>query len=333
MNQGSRVTRLLKIVQLLQSGRDVEPDRLATTLKVSKRTVFRDLKVLDEAGVGFRFSRRTQAYAPREEPLLPPTHLTPAEALALLTLIRQGLAQRSTPSPRDAASAAMKLESLLPRRLQDYCGPMLARTEFLPSQESRADTAADRLLYFQRAIALGLKVEAEYHSLSPREVVTSVLHAYRLFHAQRGWYLIAFSEHHGQTRMFKLNRFTRLKSTQEEYKVDPAFSLEAYLGSAWSLIREDQTHLVQVRFEPMVADNVAEIRWHAGQRVRRQPDGGIIFEVDVDGLREISWWILGYGDQATVLEPPELREMIAERVRGMAERYGISVASAAVRGA
>ena len=51
----------------------------------------------------------------------------------------------------------------------------------------------------------------------------------------------------------------------------------------------------------------------------------------VEGLREISWWILGYGDQAEVLEPRELRNMVADRVRGMAATYGITELSPPVK--
>jgi proteasome accessory factor B len=43
--------------------------------------------------------------------------------------------------------------------------------------------------------------------------------------------------------------------------------------------------------------------------------------VTVSGLSEIMWWILGYGDQAEVLEPPELRKRIREHAGRMAERY------------
>ena len=45
--------------------------------------------------------------------------------------------------------------------------------------------------------------------------------------------------------------------------------------------------------------------------------------VTVEGIREIAWWILGYGDQAEVIEPKELRVLIANRVRGMASIYGM----------
>jgi len=79
---------------------------------------------------------------------------------------------------------------------------------------------------------------------------------------------------------------------------------------------------VVVRFSKLVAQNVAEVHWHKTQRVALRDDGSADFHVTVSGLNEISWWILGYGDQAEVIEPPELRQLIAERAKRMAEKYG-----------
>ena len=76
-----------------------------------------------------------------------------------------------------------------------------------------------------------------------------------------------------------------------------------------------------VRFGRQVAQNVAEVTWHKTQQLQFNADGTLDFRVTVSGLNEISWWILGYGDQAEVLEPPELRKMIAERIKRMAKMY------------
>ena len=76
-----------------------------------------------------------------------------------------------------------------------------------------------------------------------------------------------------------------------------------------------------MRFSPLVAQNVAEVAWHKTQRVEERPDGSIDFHVRVSGIGEISWWILGYGDQAEVLKPARLRQLIAERAGRMMEMY------------
>ena len=61
--------------------------------------------------------------------------------------------------------------------------------------------------------------------------------------------------------------------------------------------------------------------WHKTQRTTYEEDGSLLFEVDVDGIGEISWWIMGYGAEAEVLEPPQLRERMAKHVARLADTY------------
>ena len=143
--------------------------------------------------------------------------------------------------------------------------------------------------------------------------------------SRRSWYVIGRSSLHRDVRTFHLGRILESTATDDTFKPPPRFSAAKHLGLAWHLIREPEKKArVVVRFKPLVASNVAEVTWHPTQQVDHLEDGSIDFSVTVEGLREISWWILGYGDQAEVLEPRELREMIAERVQGMAATYGIA---------
>ena len=61
--------------------------------------------------------------------------------------------------------------------------------------------------------------------------------------------------------------------------------------------------------------------WHKTQRLESLEDGTLDFHVTVSGLNEISWWILGYGDQAEVLQPVQLREMIAAHAARLVTTY------------
>jgi predicted DNA-binding transcriptional regulator YafY len=71
----------------------------------------------------------------------------------------------------------------------------------------------------------------------------------------------------------------------------------------------------------MVARNVAEVIWHKTQKLVHRDDGSLDFQVRVSGLNEISWWILGYGDQAEVIKPARLRQLIAKRVARVVDIY------------
>jgi predicted DNA-binding transcriptional regulator YafY len=77
----------------------------------------------------------------------------------------------------------------------------------------------------------------------------------------------------------------------------------------------------KLRFSPKVAGNVAEVLWHRTQKLTKHKDGSITFEADVDGLGEISWWVIGYADNVEVLEPKELRKKVGQMAKRTAKIY------------
>ena len=83
------------------------------------------------------------------------------------------------------------------------------------------------------------------------------------------------------------------------------------------MIPEGKIYNIKLRFLPMVANNVAEVQWHSTQKVTHNSDGSATIEFRVDGLREIAWWILGYGDQVQVLAPKALRNNVLETAKNM----------------
>ena len=116
------------------------------------------------------------------------------------------------------------------------------------------------------------------------------------------------------------------------YRIPSRFSIDRYLRNAWHLIAErGRDRRVVVRFQPMVAQNVSEVLWHKTQKLTFNEDGTLDFEVTVSGLDEISWWILGYGDQAVVQEPEILRVTVASHAKNMVRHYEHGVSSPVAR--
>ncbi len=123
-------------------------------------------------------------------------------------------------------------------------------------------------------------------------------------------------------RTFNLSRIESLETLAERFTVPRSFSIERHFRNTWLLIPGDGADdRVVIRFKPLVAKNVGEVIWHKTQQLEFQTDGSLLFKAQVTGLGEIMWWILGYGDQAEVLEPRELREMVAKRVKNLAAMY------------
>jgi proteasome accessory factor B len=102
----------------------------------------------------------------------------------------------------------------------------------------------------------------------------------------------------------------------------PEGGIEASLRRAWDIIADQPEARVVLRFAPSVAGRVGEATWHATQQVEHEPDGSLRWSATVAGTIEIRLWILSWGDEVEVLEPPELREDVASTWRRALERYG-----------
>jgi len=316
-----RIERLLKLLQVLQAGQPVSGEELSRAIGVSRRTVFRDLELLSRAGLPFLFDRSTGRYVAERTTLLPPVTLTHAEAIALMLAAKNMVSRPLIPETRATASAAAKLESMLPAAMLDHLGPIFERTEFRQGPFSHPSALSDTLPILQSALARRRKIHVRYDSLLDRAVLDLVLHPYRLAYIHRAWYLIGRNDEDREYRTYKVERFLQLQILAQGFRADPEFNLERYFGNAWLMIRGDRPYHVRIRFLPKVAGNIEEVVWHKTQRTSFAPDGSLIFEVDVDGLDEISWWVLGYGDQAIVLDPPELRMRILGHARSMTAHY------------
>jgi len=331
-----RVERLLKLIQAMQAGREYRVEELARLAAVSRRTVFRDLGLLQRAGMPYRYCRKTHRYWTEQAAVLPPVSLSPGEALSLLLAVRQHLYSGVAADAQVAASAALKLESMLPRVVQDYCQPRLRHMDVRPDPASDAESIADMLAILQSALLRTRKLYLRYDSYAERRQIEGRLSPYRLAYIHRGWYVIGRLERTDGSAaklpgagksarrplLFKVERIIDMKPLSDTYRADPGFSLDEYFGNAWLMVRGERSYHVKVRFLPLVAGNVQEVLWHKTQQTQYERDGSLLFEVDVDGIDEIAWWVLGYGDQAQVLEPLELRARMAEHAARMAEYYG-----------
>jgi proteasome accessory factor B len=335
----------MQIITTLSTGRGYTIAELSQLFGVSRRTLFRDLKEIQSIGVVPQCSRTNQATAsaPRgqakfaevrsrkggytvasspENGLMPPVNLNLQEALGLLLLAHKLRGQLQLPFKHSALMAALKIESSLPPRIRRFCEHALAKISAKASAQALAPSVPGLDGVFsdlQSALAQRRKVYIRYDSLFDGGAVDCNLSPYHLFYNQRAWYVIGHSSAHKMVRTFKLNRIKEATILDDKFTEGDNFDLAEYLGRAWSMIPEGRIFNVRLKFTPKVANNVAEVQWHSTQKVVREADGSAIIEFRVDGLGEITWWILGYGDQVEVLAPLSLRSKVAEIARRMAE--------------
>jgi predicted DNA-binding transcriptional regulator YafY len=310
------------LIGLLQGGRGYNTNALALACGVTRRTIFRDLDLLRLLGVPLRFDEQQQGYRIPGACLLPPTNFTPEEALSLIVLCHELGSGSGLPFLGPARTAALKLESSLPARLRDQLREVTAALRIQPPPSNPLVGCKPVYEQLLDAAANRRNVRVRYNSLTEWQEIVTRLSPYALFFSRRSWYVVGRSSLHRAKRTFNLGRIVKLEVLDDRFQIPRGFSIDRYLGNAWHMIPEKgRDREVVVRFSKLVAQNVAEVHWHKTQRVEFREDGSADFRVTVSGLNEISWWILGYGDQAEVIEPPELRRMIADRARRMVAKY------------
>ena len=143
---------------------------------------------------------------------------------------------------------------------------------------------------------------------------------YTLLVYKKGLYLAGWSHRHGEIRTFALDGFSEvewLRGQGFDYPKDyhPARLYEGAFG----IFGGEPSH-VRIRFSAKVARYVTRRRWHPSQRFKNVA-GGIEMEMDVRGSTEIVSWLLGFGKEAEVLEPQELRSSIARELESALASY------------
>lgn len=319
----SRIHRLLKILTLIQGSQGWTAARLAQECGTTERTIFRDLKMLEGAGIPYFFDPETHGYSVRADFFMPPVQLTLDESIALAALAEHVGGQEQVPFTRPAGKAISKIRGILPRsirteleKLDDHIAIHLAAT-------NPPEAAQD--VYDTMRIALARKVclRCRYESLAKTagDGKPFLFKPYTLLFNQRAWYAIG---HHGgrdEVRCLKLSRFTQLELTDEPCKPEKGFTLDNHLGKAWRMIRGKTRYRVELLFDKDFAETVADTHWHSTQEVSWNDDETITFRCQVDGLDEIVWWVLSYGPHCTVIKPAELAKRVEDLACGIVRRY------------
>ncbi|HVT27775.1 MAG TPA: WYL domain-containing transcriptional regulator [Lacipirellulaceae bacterium] len=307
---------------MLQTGPGKNASTLSKACSVGRRTIFRDLQTLRDAGVPVEFDAKAQRYFIQPTSLVPPTDFTADEVFALVALATELGRDQGLPFYDPAYNAAQKLQRSLPAPLQKGVRRTLRAIRIRPTRPGILTGKANVYQQLVAAIDTRRIVQVEYESLTEWERITTKLRPYQLLFSQHSWYVIGHSSLHKEVRIFNLARIAALEVQRKKFTIPRNFDLDRHLRNAWHLIADPgrDSH-VAIRFKSLVARNVAEVNWHKTQRIEFMPDGSIIFRVTVSGLSEIAWWILSYGDQAEVLQPARLRHLIAQRARNMADIY------------
>jgi len=313
-----RADRLVAILLLLQRRGQVTAGEVAEELEVSERTARRDLDALGAAGLPvYSTQGRGGGWQLAGGGRTDLSGLTKDEARALFLVA--GPSSSATP---EVKAALRKLIRALPEPFRPAAE---AATTSIVVDPHGWDGGPARFLpplldEVQRVVVEGERIVLGYRARDGAET-SRVVDPLGLAAKGRYWYLVAGTE--AGLRSFRVDRMSGVEPTGE-----PAVRPDGFeLSEAWRLIADE----VDAKRSPATAtlwvapDVVPWLRQATGHRLRiggTRPDGRVVAELRGFNHRSLASEIAGLGSALEVVEPPEVRQLLADIGTELADTYG-----------
>ena len=313
----NKMERMLSIVLELQTREWTRAEELAAQFEVSKRTIYRDMQALSEAGVPV-VSMTGQGYGLMEGYFLPPLNFTIDEALMLI-LGSDFMTQNFDAQYRQAAElASAKIAAALPDRLVDDVAYLRKNINFfVPPSRTEKDQYAP-LKQLRRAIISRSKVRLHYSKRfgesGPNEQSVRDVDPYSLARLAMDWYLLAYCNLRQDFRVFRLSRINQLSVLPDRFERSPDYKPD------WLNPSGMQNVIIRVLFKPEVVRWVQENQSYFPIESEETADG-LAVTLFVRDEREILQWLLGWGDNVRVLEPESLVDRLLEEAKKLIDQY------------
>ncbi|WP_158825846.1 helix-turn-helix transcriptional regulator [Mucilaginibacter lacusdianchii] len=221
-----RISRLTAIVTQLQTKRLITATQLADRFQVSVRTIYRDIKALEQAGVPI-LTQDGKGYTLMEGYRVPPVMFTESEASALVIAEQMVTKSGDNSLVKEYLAAIGKIKAVL--NFQDKEKMELLSNRIAISPMVHASGFSDSLTLIQNALTSFKVLKITY--CSPDQTATSerLIEPFALYYSlQEKWLLIAYCRLRKDFRMFRLDRILKIRSldlTFEPHKL----TLEQYL--------------------------------------------------------------------------------------------------------
>ena len=294
---------------------------LAADLEVSAKTVMRDVEFMrDRLGLPLAYDAVKHGFhytAPvRDFPMM---KVSQGEVAALL-LAQKSLEQfRGTTFERPLAAAFRKLSHSLGGDMEIAWHELEQALSVRSSGTGLADMQVFDAL--AKAVMDGAEVEFAYHKLAGEKPERRTVQPYHLGCIENQWYLFGHDGDRGAVRTFALPRIRGVEKTGAKFRRPKTFSLAKILEGSFAVFEGGRAVKVRLRFTGVAARLVGERVWHASQVLVRDKKG-LVLEMKVGLSPDLRQWILGWGAEAEVLDPADLRHALADAAKQTARRYG-----------
>lgn len=214
-HETSRLSRLTAIITLLQTKRLVTATEISKRFGVSIRTIYRDIRALEEAGIPV-FVEDGRGYSLVEDFRVPPVMFSEAEANALITAEQIVSKNKDDSFVKNYTNAVNKVRAVLRNSTKDKVELLSKRIVF--RQNTQQNRTSNYLSSLQMALTNFNLVDIVYHSPENEQTTTRTVEPFAIYSTQENWLLIAWCRLRKDFRAFRLDRIQSLTIRADKFE-------------------------------------------------------------------------------------------------------------------
>lgn len=212
-NDTKRLSRLTAILTQLQTKRLLTSTALANQFSVSVRTIYRDIKALEQSGIPV-LTVDGKGYTLMEGYKIPPIMFTESQANALILAEQLVLKNKDTSFIKDYAEAIDKIKAVLGNSTKDKVNLLADRTRF--NQNINGERNSSNLSDLQFALTNFYLTKIDYTNEASQST-KRLIEPFALLSTKENWLLVAWCRLRGEFRYFRLDRIKKLEILTEKF--------------------------------------------------------------------------------------------------------------------
>jgi len=316
----NRIDRISAILIQLQSRRVVKAADIAERFNISLRTVYRDVKTLEEAGIPL-IGEAGVGYSIMDGYRLPPVMFTKEEATAFLTAEKfvEKLTDASTSA--NYKSAMYKVRAILKTTEKDLLESMDDRIAVLKTVKMPETGNNDHIQTILNSIAQKKVLALSYFAQHSQEHTKRYVEPVGIFFMAGFWHLIGYCRLRNDYRDFRIDRIKNLTIT-DEYYTDEHPSLKDYITKK---TKEKVLDAVVIVVDKAIHPHLENQKYYSGFISEKVVGDAIEMTFLTESLEGFARWFMMYGECAEIITPDSLKDRVRELTERLLQRNFSSI--------
>jgi predicted DNA-binding transcriptional regulator YafY len=312
----NRIDRVTAILIQLQSKRVVKAQEIADRFQISLRTVYRDIKTLDEAGIPI-IGEAGIGYSIMEGYRLPPVMFTKEEATAFLTAEKLVGKLTDASTQRDYSTAMFKVKAVLRLTEKDYLEDMEQHIEVIENQYvPRHNNDTTYLQNVLHCIAEKKVLNMDYFANHNQQKTNRDAEPVGIYYLSEHWYLVAYCRLRKDYRTFKFGSISNLTITNNYFNQQHP-SLKTFLSK---VSHHKELHTVILLVDKTILQYFGDQKFYNGFVSQKAKGSKMEMTFITASLCSFARWYLQFGEKANIVSPPQLKGIVNDILSAISKK-------------